>query len=203
MNLALIGLAITVFASTNIDDLLVLVSFFADPEFRPRDVVTGQYAGIAFLFAISFIGSLLAVVIPRGYIGLFGIVPILLGAKKLIDLRRSAGQLEKSPGQRDGATTHARIATVTLVTVADGADNVGVYMPAFAVHTRPEIGVFALVFLVMTGLWCTFAHGMAFHSTFGEQIRRYGNRLAPFVLIGIGVVILLEAHTFGLMLSLR
>ena len=41
--LALIGLAVVVFVSTNIDDVFVLIGFFADKNYRARDVVVGQY----------------------------------------------------------------------------------------------------------------------------------------------------------------
>jgi cadmium resistance protein CadD (predicted permease) len=81
---ALIGLAIALFASTNVDDVLVLVGFFADPTFRDRDIVIGQYAGIAALFGVSVVASLLALVIPRAYLGLLGFAAILIGAKNLL-----------------------------------------------------------------------------------------------------------------------
>ena len=48
-----IGLGIIVFASTNVDDAFVLVTFFADKSFRVRDVVIGQYAGVGALYMAS------------------------------------------------------------------------------------------------------------------------------------------------------
>ncbi len=78
---ALLGLAIALFASTNVDDVFVLVGFFADPKFHARDIVIGQYAGITALFGVSVVASLLSLVIPRAYLGLLGIAPILIGAK--------------------------------------------------------------------------------------------------------------------------
>jgi hypothetical protein len=74
---ALLGLAIALFASTNVDDVFVLVGFFADPKFRARDIVIGQYAGITALFGVSVVASLLSLVIPRAYLGLLGIAPDL------------------------------------------------------------------------------------------------------------------------------
>ena len=56
---ALLGLAIALFASTNVDDVFVLVGFFADPKFRARDIVIGQYTGITALFGVSVVASLL------------------------------------------------------------------------------------------------------------------------------------------------
>jgi len=82
-------LAIALFASTNIDDMFVLVGFFSDPKFRQKEVVTGQFVGIAVLFVLCLAGSLLTLVISRAYVGLFGIVPIALGVMKLVDLFRN------------------------------------------------------------------------------------------------------------------
>ena len=194
----LLGLAILLFASTNVDDVFVLVAFFADPKFRPRDIVTGQYVGIAALFAVSVLGSLLALVISRVYIGLFGIVPIGLGAKKLFDLYRNREETERSLEHLDSGR-HKRIAAVAFVTLANGADNIGIYTPAFAIHSAFEIGIFAVIFALLTGLWCFFAHWIVHHPSFGKPVRRYGHRAAPLVLIGIGVSIMYEAGTLGLL----
>jgi cadmium resistance protein CadD (predicted permease) len=197
--LGLLGLAIALFASTNVDDMFVLVGFFADPKFRPRDIVTGQYAGITAVFALSLLGSLLALVISRAYIGLFGIVAIGLGAKRLFDVYRNREAPESSLEHPD-IGRHTRVATVAFFTLANGADNIAIYMPAFAIRSPFEIGMFAVIFAVMTGLWCYFAHWIVHHPTFGKPIRRYGRRVAPLVLIAIGVSILYGAGSFGLLL---
>jgi cadmium resistance protein CadD (predicted permease) len=93
---ALLSLAIALFASTNVDDVFVLVGFFADPKFRARDIVIGQYTGITVLFGVSVVASLLSLVIPRAYLGLLGIAPILIGARKLLDLYRQRENSEET-----------------------------------------------------------------------------------------------------------
>jgi cadmium resistance protein CadD (predicted permease) len=50
-----IGLAL--FAATNVDDIFVLLTFFADPSFRAWQVVIGQYAGILALVGVSLLGA--------------------------------------------------------------------------------------------------------------------------------------------------
>ena len=105
--MGLLGLAIALFASTNVDDMFVLVGFFADPRFRPRDIVTGQYAGIAALFALALLSSLLSLVISRAYIGLFGVVAIAVGAKRLFDLYRNRELTESSLEHPDNSKAHA------------------------------------------------------------------------------------------------
>jgi cadmium resistance protein CadD (predicted permease) len=200
--MALLGLAIVVFASTNIDDVFVLLGFFANPKFRPQEVVIGQYAGITALFGVSVVGSVLALAISRAYIGLFGIVAIALGAKKLFDLYRNRDHGESDSEHSDDSGTRARTVTVALVTLANGADNIGVYVPTFALHTGFAIGLFAFVFVVMTGFWCLFAHWLVGHPALGAPIRRYSHWVTPFVFIGIGVMIMFEAGSFQLLFRL-
>src|SRR5690348_5464185 len=83
-----IGLAIILFASTNIDDIFVLLSFFADPKYRSAHIVIGQYLGIAALVAISVVASFISLAFAPAYVGLLGFVPIAIGVKKLGDLVR-------------------------------------------------------------------------------------------------------------------
>jgi cadmium resistance protein CadD (predicted permease) len=190
--LPLLALAITLFASTNIDDLVVLIGFFADRRFRTRDIVAGQFAGVAALFLASASGSLLSLVIPRAYLGLLGILPIVIGIRKLSDLRRDASAPENS--------SQGSVAGVTLVTIANGGDNIAIYIPAFAVHSGTENAVIAMVFVAMTALWCMLAHWMVNHRRFGAPLRRYGHIFAPMVLIGLGLVIIYKAGTMGWLL---
>jgi cadmium resistance protein CadD (predicted permease) len=192
-------LAIALFASTNVDDMFVLVGFFSDPTFRPKDIVTGQYAGITALFALALLGSLLALVVSRAYIGLLGVVAIALGAKRLFDLYRNR-DVPQSRLEHPNTGRHTRVATVAFLTLANGADNIGIYMPAFAIRTPFEIGMFAVIFAVMTGLWCFFAHWLVHHPKFGRPIRCCGQRVAPLVLIAIGVSILYDAGSLGLLI---
>jgi cadmium resistance protein CadD (predicted permease) len=193
-HLALLALAITLFASTNVDDLVVLIGFFADRRFRTRDIVAGQFAGVAALFLVSAVGSLLSLVISRTYLGLLGILPIVIGIRKLSDLRHDTSAPENS--------SQGSVAGVTLVTIANGGDNIGIYVPAFAVHSGAEIGVIAMVFVAMTALWCMLAHWMVNHRRFGAPLRRYGHIFAPLVLIGLGIVIIYKAGTIGWLLHL-
>src|ERR1700722_5062455 len=180
---ALPGLAIALFASTNVDDLFVLLGFFSDPKLRARDIVVGQYAGIATLFGLSIAASLLSLVIPRAYIGLLGIVPIVIGVKRLIDLLRGTDRTEEDMGVQRKGEGYGRTAAVALVTIANGGYNIGIYTPSLAIRSGYEIAVIALVFVVMTALWCYFAHWMVNHLKFGAPIRLYGHRVAPIVLI--------------------
>jgi cadmium resistance protein CadD (predicted permease) len=189
---ALLGLAITLFISTNADDLVVLVGFFADPRFSVRDIVVGQYAGLAVLFVVSVAASLLSVVIPGAYLGFLGIIPILIGFRKLLALRHAAAGTD-DPISRSRTRNSGNIRAVTLVTIANCGDNLGIYMPSFAVRSGGQIAVIALVFAAMTGLWCALAHWMVKHPKLGAPLRRYAHLFAPVIFIGLGIAIIYNA----------
>jgi cadmium resistance protein CadD (predicted permease) len=191
-------LAIALFASTNVDDLFVLVGFFADPTFRSRDVAIGQYIGIAILFVFSLAGSLLSLVISRAYIGLLGIIAVAIGVKKLVEVLRNSRTDRQNAAPLNRLGKYAQSTTVALITLANGSDNIGVYMPAFAVHSGFQIVIFGVVFLLMTGLWCFLAYSLVHHPTIGAPVRQFGKPLAALVLIGIGILVMYEAGSFAL-----
>ncbi len=195
--LATIAVSVVAFVSTNVDDIFVLLGFFADPAFRARHVVIGQYLGIGTLVAVSLLCSLIALVIPPAYIGLLGLLPIGIGAKKLWEAWRG-----KDDGAEDGhpAPGAHKILAVAAVTAANGGDNIGVYVPMLATHSIDETLVIIAVFAAMTALWCLVAHHLVNHRALGAPIRRYGQLLLPWVLIAIGIAILLENDTLAVLL---
>jgi hypothetical protein len=50
----------------------------------------------------------------------------------------------------------------------------------------------------MTAIWCALAHWLIQHRTIGAQIRRYGQRVLPLVLIGLGVLIMSQPRLSSL-----
>ncbi len=85
---ALVGVGIAAFVSTNIDDLFILMVFFATPRFPSSQIVLGQYIGMGSLIGVSLAGSLITLVLPRNLIGLIGLFPIAIGIKELLHLHK-------------------------------------------------------------------------------------------------------------------
>ena len=83
------GLSVILFASTNSDDIFVLIAFLADPRFGVRQVVIGQYIGIFALILVSMAASLVSLLLPREQVGLLGLLPVLIGLRKLVALWRA------------------------------------------------------------------------------------------------------------------
>ena len=197
---ALLGVAVIVFAWTNVDDLVVLLGFFSDTKYRARHVVIGQFAGISVLYGVSVLASLLAIVLAPAYVGLLGLVPIFMGVTKLFSLWRGAElSIEQPDGQAIAvARAGKNILTVATATVANSADNISVYTPMFATRSALEVAVAGLVFAIMTAFWCLIGHWLVHHPALGAPIRVYGHRTLPFILIGFGILILLQAGTLKL-----
>jgi cadmium resistance protein CadD (predicted permease) len=186
--LVVVGIGVVVFASTDVDDLLLLSAFFADPRFSTRSVVIGQFAGIGALVAASAIAALAAIAVPPGWVALLGLIPLGLGIQKLCQLRRDRGgdgdTLEVSePG------TRSQVLSVMAVTMANGGDNLSVYIPLFARDPR-LIPTYAVVFAVMTAVWCGVGYALVNNRIAGQHVRQYGHIALPFVLVGLGLYIL-------------
>ena len=178
---ALVITAVGAFASTNLDDLLLLAAWIADRRLRVRHIVIGQYIGIGALLAVSafaaFVGDALA--LPTRWLGL---LPIAIGLRRLWQLRQPRDDTPMPAGQAVGA--------VVAMTIANGGDNLAVYVPLLIAQGLGSVPVFALVFVIMTAAWCRIGLAFVTHPTGGRLVDRYGRKVVPFALIAIGVYIL-------------
>lgn len=193
-HLDILGIGVALFATTNIDDLFVLLGFFSNPVYRARQVVVGQYAGILALIVISEVGALVAGLVPTAYVGFLGLFRLTIGLRKLIALHRASDDAEFTPPSDSG---NANILSVVAVKVANGGDNISVDVPVFAKRPPIEVGGLCVVFLVMTAVWCAVACGLVSHKAIGKVLRKYGHLLLPFVYIGLGAYILIKSSPFA------
>jgi cadmium resistance protein CadD (predicted permease) len=183
--------AIVAFAATDIDDLFLLTIFFSSRIYPTRQVVIGQLLGISALVCVSIIGSLIALVIPTYTIGLLGIVPIAIGIKELIDRKK-----DESPSiQRVKRKNKSYLAflTVAAVTISNGGDNIGVYVPLYSKYSAvSQVTVITSIFIAMTAVWCIIAYYLVSYPLLASRVRRIGNIVMPFALIGLGIYILTD-----------
>jgi cadmium resistance protein CadD (predicted permease) len=187
-------LAAVLFATTDIDDLLVLVVLFADPKRRRSEIVVGQYLGMTALFLASLAVSAFALVVPERYVGLAGLLPILIGVKELIERWRG----EDDDDEDEARNVHGALA-VAAITIANGGDNIAVYTPLLATSGYLQIAVIAGVFAIMTGVWLEAAHWLTRHPSLGAPIRRYGHAVTPFALMALGLAILYRSGALAVL----
>lgn len=101
---ALVGIGIAAFVSTNIDDLFILMVFFATLRLPSIQIILGQYIGMGSLIGISLVGSLITLIVPRNIIGLIGLFPIAIGIKELLE-SNNKGDKEEDEKPNQEATT--------------------------------------------------------------------------------------------------
>lgn len=203
---------ITVFAVTNIDDIVILMLFFSqvNDTFRPRHIITGQYLGFTALIIASLPGLFGGLIVPRAWIGLLGLVPIAIGVKQLLNREKDVFEVQAVSGVSNRCLSNRSVAfslasllspqtyNVAVVTVANGGDNIGIYLPLFASSNLVSLGLILVTFYLLIGVWCIIAYLLTRQPTVAKLLTRYGNAFAPFILIGLGVFILIESGTYRL-----
>jgi cadmium resistance protein CadD (predicted permease) len=191
--LSLALLSTGAFVSTNIDDLFLLVGFFSDRSFSRSDIFTGQILGMAAIVAISLAAASVALAISPAHVGLLGLAPILIGIGKLLRLGKTEA------GSQPTAVGVLQVATITIV---NGGDNIAAYTPIFATEGSREMSATIAIFAVLTLVWCFAALGLVRHTALGKPLRRYGHVLLPFILIGLGGLILYRSGAINLAIGL-
>ena len=205
---------VAAFAATNLDDLFLLMLYFSQANNNPqreRNIIVGQYLGFSVLVFISVLGYLGSLLIPRHYVGLLGILPILLGIRELLSLRQADEQAEQQvetnaqepapPGMFRSRLLNwlnPQASSIAAVTVANGSDNFAVYTPLFAAGGVTQMVIIIAVLLLMVRVWCFIADWLAENPVTAGPLRRYGRLLMPFVLMGIGLAILVESGALEL-----
>ena len=195
----LILTSILAFISTNIDDVFLLMLFFGNKHFKEREIIIGQFLGISVLIVLSLAVSPIGLVVDKAYIGVLGFLPIYMGLKGALQLK--ANHIDSEETVLQPKRDRSNIFTVSGVTIANGGDNIGIYVPLLTTLIWPQKITMISIFLIMTGVWCLLAKYFTRHPMVAKTIDRYGHVLTPFVLILLGIYILYESNTLGFILS--
>lgn len=191
----LFGIGITAFIASNIDDTLILIFLFSSLSFQTRHIFIGQFLGIAVLIMISAVGSLIALVLPPYLVALMGLIPIAIGIKRLFELQGRDQITRKNKIFQDNKMKgFISLLTVSGITISNGGDDIGVFTPLFAKYnTVGEVTTLVTIFMAMTLVWCIFTYYLVKHPLIGTRVQRFGRTITPFVLIGLGLYILVDA----------
>jgi cadmium resistance protein CadD (predicted permease) len=189
------------FAVTNVDDVLVLALFFAQADGRPGAeirVVAGQYLGFAGILAASVLGALGTQLLPETLVAYLGLLPLALGLRAGWRTWRDRRVRETGEKDEKHGESGPGVFGVAVVTFANGGDNIGVYVPVFATSGAGGVITYCTVFLVLVAAWCALGRFFATRPVVAPALARCGHLLLPVVLIGIGLVILVDGGAFGL-----
>ncbi len=176
--------AVIAYIGTNIDDLFIGMVLYLDAgSIKSRFAVsTGKFLGIGLLVLISLAGAYGLGLIFNNYLWLLGLIPIFLGIREAI--KRDKYETENH--------TNISILNTAAITVANGADNIGVYIPLFTGCILPRLLIILLCFVLMTGLWCILSARLAALPGLRAFLTKYRKPIVPAVLISLGIYIILK-----------
>ncbi len=173
------------FVGTNIDDIFVLMLLFAQvcgkKSFFP--MLFGRYLAMLTVLAISFLGAFGLSFISADYIKFLGFLPIFLGIKAIFEHKNEENQNETK--------LTSLVWSTTLITLANSADNIGVYIPLFTGYTWSQVLITVAVFLIMTFLWHVLGMKLASLPFLKKMIEQYKIIAVPVIYILLGLYILI------------
>ncbi|MBN3869622.1 cadmium resistance transporter [Nostoc sp. JL33] len=203
--------------ATTFDDNLYLTAFFGkvNRSFRPKHIIIGEFLGFTALVFASLPGFFGGMIIPTTWIGLLGLLPVAIGISNLISREQEEETVQAVSVDLTSPTKSARqkkslLATirdpqtyrVSAVTVANGGNNIGIYVPLFASSNLPSLGVILCVCYCTVGVWCLLSYNLTRNPMITPVLTRYGRKIFPFVLIYLGLSILIKSETYRLLPSL-
>ena len=187
------------FLVTNIDDIIVLSLFFArgaGQRGTTAKITAGQYLGFGAILAVAVAVTLGAqAFLPESAIPYFGLIPLLLGLRAAWQVWRRRGD-DDDDELAEGKTVS--VLTVAAVTFANGGDNIGVYVPVFLAVGTGAVVAYCVAFLLLVIVLVLAARFIATRRPIAAVLERWEHILFPLVLIGLGLVILIEGGAFGL-----
>lgn len=175
------------FVATNLDDIVILMLLFSLAK-TPGNciaVTAGQFLGVGILTCAGLLGAMGLGLLPVAYLRWLGLVPLFLGIRGWMQ-RKEADSVEALPGAGKG-----QVFSVALLTVANGGDNLGVWIPLFAAYSSAQRLMAAVVFAAMTGVWCFLGRNLSKLPGVNGFLQRNSRTLVPWVLMLLGLYILL------------
>lgn len=200
--------SIIAYFTTEMDDLLALLVLYSRTQTTGEKVaiVIGKYLGLALLGVGSGFFAVYISRIPSQYIGFLGLVPIGMGLKTAIDAAR--GKLDHDE-EEDSEKIHASgvnifytILTTVIITLANGGDNIAVYISFFTALKGFEFVVAAIVFAVMQGIWCAVAWLILSAKSVKSYIQHTQRILIPVLFFVLGIYIMVKSGTIQWLLHI-
>lgn len=208
-----VATGIAVALATTFDDNIYLTSFFGKVSrtFRPRHIVVGEFLGFTVLVGISLVGFLGGLIVSNMWIGLLGVLPIIIGINQLMSKEDEnsdddvAEEVQKihidfgKPRRKQSLWStilDPKTHRVSAVTISNGGNNIGIYIPLFASSTLPNLGVILSMCYITIGFWCLCSYGLTQFPGISFLVARFGRKVAPFILIYLGISIIVKSESY-------
>ncbi len=173
------------YAATNIDNLFIMASLGAGRASR-RHLVAGFIVASGIVLLIVSMAMFIDRVMPPEVLGYLGFVPISIGVYLLLF---TGGQSEKPASP---ATTWPAIAGLL---VANSGDTIFAIGPLFAESGSDARMGLAVGFVLIAAAWLLLIVNVSERVAGSELLSRLGHRMAPWMMILVGLYILSDSAT--------
>ncbi|HEW2520411.1 TPA: CadD family cadmium resistance transporter [Streptococcus pneumoniae] len=190
--------AIGVYISTSIDYLIILIILFVQLSQNKQKwhIYAGQYLGTGLLVGASLVAAYVVNFVPEEWmVGLLGLIPIYLGIRFAIVGEDAEEEEEEIIERLEQSKANQLFWTVTLLTIASGGDNLGIYIPYFASLDWSQTLVALLVFVIGIIIFCEISRVLSSIPLIFETIEKYERIIVPLVFILLGLYIMYENGT--------
>lgn len=197
--------AIGVYISTSIDYLIILIILFAQLSQNKQKwhIYAGQYLGTGLLVGASLVAGYVINFVPEAWmVGLLGLIPIYLGIRFAIVGEGEEEEEEEIIERLEQSKANQLFWTVTLLTIASGGDNLGIYIPYYASLDWSQTLVALLVFAIGIIIFCELSRVLSSIPLISETIEKYQRIIVPLVFIPLGLYIMYESGTIETFLNL-
>lgn len=204
-----ITLGLLSFTATNLDDFLLILMLFSIQTIPVRKIVIGQYIGMLGILMLSYsAGSAGSFLLSPRWIGIFGILPLIIGLADLFQKYRTPSW--RSPSLSDsqegksntaslqifktskGSPSRIGIFTIAILTLVNGGDNIAVYSGLFAKRSKFDVCLLVTIYMILTAIWCIGGFFISSQGKWSKVINRFNTVAFPYFMIAIGLSILFK-----------
>lgn len=175
------------FMATNLDNLVLMIGLFGRYSDRRHEVLFGYLAGMLIIAAVTFYVGKLAGSAPVQYLGLLGVVPVLIGLTEIVRLFRNKGVVHDPVVPGAGST--AVVATL-LAQLGNSTDTIITYSVLFSDANDLADYLVLLSFAGMASLLALVAYLALRHPWLSRPVQLYGHYITPLILITVGMFVL-------------
>ncbi len=187
--LIIIAVTSAAYIGTNLDNLLLLVALYSRFEKHPVTVTAGYFSGMLIIGFITLVIGEAGEFIPLGYLGLLGVIPMMMGFIALWKLFRNTEPLE-AVGVAGNYSPFTVLFTLIITQLSNGADSIITFSALLADSTDAADYLIAPTFLAMIAVFSGMAYYSVKHPGLSQFFVRYGQYVTPFILIMVGFYIL-------------
>jgi len=187
--LIIIGVTAGAFLATNLDNLLLLATMYSRYFRHPWTVTAGYFAGMTLIAVITIMIGEVGEFIPLAYLGLLGVIPMMMGLLALWKLFRHS-EAEAVESKFAGNSALAIFFALIAIQLSNGTDTIITFSTLYADSSDPSDYIVLPTFYAMVTIFSGLAYYSVRHPKLSQSLSRYGQYITPFILILVGFYIL-------------